>query len=498
MSLPAPLKAEAVPGDPHQPAGFDPPRRPPRWWMRRLVPLVVLGVVGGLGHAAAAGVVVRQAALSIRHAAAADAAPPVGKSRAQEVTAVLDRMNTALAERDLAGYLAAVAPDAKLRARQAATFKAIGRLPLAQVRYSWNGSQWSRPDGLATRYGDPEAVVAVVQRQYHLRGWDALPTSELVALTFARRDGRWTLVGDSDGAAALPAGAVPEPWTLGDVAVVTTPHVLLVGDRAATAQKDLKELAARVEDAVGGVRGIWSSSTWNGRVVVYALTSQRFVAPWFGEQAADGRRDSAGEAAEFDAEVVPMEAAAPAGGTASRELAGTRMVVAPTVLDYSAGQARAVIRHELTHLATLELGEEAPAWLTEGIAEYTAYRVTGAGGTTDGVGALDRRGLPKPMWNALRKVSYRPELVTGHDAFYAGSGGDVSRRYTDGWLAALYIADRYGEARLRAFVQRASSGADGSVEAREAAALREVLRTDRQAFAAAVGDYARDLRRHFV
>jgi hypothetical protein len=222
------------------------------------------------------------------------------------------------------------------------------------------------------------------------------------------------------------------------------------------------------------------------------------VEPWFGEQAADGQRNGAGDAAEFDAEVVPMEAAAMNGGTAPRELAGMRMVIAPTVLDYSAAQARAVIRHELTHLATLKLGEEAPAWLTEGIAEYTAYRVVGSSGTADGVGALDRRGLPKPMWNALRKASYRPDLVPEHDGFYAGSGADVSRRYTDGWLAALYIADEHGEGKLRAFVQKASSATYGSVEAREAAALRDVLRTDRQAFVDDVGDYARALRRHFV
>jgi hypothetical protein len=407
-------------------------------------------------------------------------------------------MNAALARRDLAGYLAAIGPDAALRARQTATFRAFARLPLAEVRYGWNGSQWSRPAGLAQRYGDEEAVVAVVQRRYFLRGWDSLPTSELVGLTFARQAGHWKLVGDSEGAGVLPKGAVPEPWTIGDVAVVTTPHVLLVGDRTASRQKDLRQLAARVEEAVGGVRAIWTSKTWNGKVVVYAVTDQRFVAPWFGEQAADGQRGGAGEAAEFDAEVVPMEAAARDGGSGPRGLAGMRMVIAPTVLDYSAAQARAVIRHELTHLATLKLGEEAPAWLTEGIAEYTAYRVVGSSGRADGVGALDRRGLPKQMWNALRKSSYRPQLTAGHDAFYDGSGGDVSRRYTDGWLAALYIADEFGEGRLRQFVEKASSGAHGSVEAREAAAFREVLKTDRATFVADVGAYARDLRRHFV
>jgi hypothetical protein len=102
------------------------------------------------------------------------------------------------------------------------------------------------------------------------------------------------------------------------------------------------------------------------------------------------------------------------------------------------------------------------------------------------------------MWNALRKASYEPALVTGHDAFYAGNGAEVSRRYTDGWLAALYVADTYGEARLRQFVTAASDPKQPDVDAREKAALAGVLHTDRASFADDVGAYARGLRRHFV
>jgi ribosome modulation factor len=462
------------------------------------VPLVLLGVVGGIGHAAAAGVAVHRAALEVRHAAAADDAGGASGDDAKAVTATLDRMNAAFAGRNLAGYLAELGPDAGLRTRQTATFRAMSRLPFAQVKYAWTPGQRSVPDGLTAKYRDESAFVAVVQRRYWLRGWDAAPTSELVALTFARHAGRWVVVGDADGKGALPAGVVPEPWTLGDVSVLTTKHVLLVGDRAAARQADLRRLADRVEDAVTGVRSLWSSKTWNGRVVVYALTDSDFVSPWFGEQAADGQRNDAGDAAEFDAEVVPMEATTMDGSQPRESLAGMRMVIAPTVLDYPTAQARAVIRHELTHLATLRLGEEAPAWLTEGIAEYTAYRVNGSSGKADGVGALDRRGLPKPMWAALRKSSYRPELVPAHDAFYGGSGAAVSRRYTDGWLAALYIADEFGETRLREFVEKASDPKQPTVDAREKAALASVLRTDRASFIADVGAYARELRSHFV
>lgn len=505
------LEAQPGPAAPEGPHSSErPPRSGRRWIVRRLVPLVLLGVVGGLGHAAAAGVAVHRAALQVRHAATADdagSAPDARREAVAAVTPILSRMNAALAKRDLTAYLRDVAAEPALRDRQATTFRALGRLPVSRVEYGWQQAQWSRPAGLAAKYGDPDALVAVVQRRYWLKGWDTAPTSELVAWTFAHRDGRWQVVGDTDGAGAMPSGAVPEPWTLGDVSVLTTRHVLLVGDRAPGRQDDLRRLADRVEDAVGGVRAVWSAGaagkTWNGRVVVYALTDERFVSPWFGQQAADGQRNGAGDSAEFDAEVVPMEATAMTGVPASlapprQTLAGMRMVIAPTVLEYPTAQARAVIRHELTHLATLKVGDEAPAWLTEGIAEYTAYRVTSAAGRVDGVGALDRRGLPKQMWAALRRSSYSPDLVTAHDAFYAGTGLEVSRRYTDGWLAALYVADEFGEAKLRALVAKASDPALTSVQARETAALRSVLDTDRATFEADVGAYARALRRHFV
>ena len=58
-------------------------------------------------------------------------------------------------------------------------------------------------------------------------------------------------------------------------------------------------------------------------------------------------------------------------------MAGTRMVVTPGMLRYSAQDARTIIRHELTHVATIMQGKDMPSWLSEGVAEYTAFRVVG-------------------------------------------------------------------------------------------------------------------------
>jgi hypothetical protein len=483
-----------------------PPGRPPStrrrrrvWWQAPLVLLSLL--VGGTGQATAAGTVtVHQAALQLRYRAVSvesdRVATALSARRSKEVTAVLDRMSAALAKRDLAGYLAAFDSDADLRRRQTAVFQALGRIPFAQIRYGWNDSRWSRPLGLTRKYGD-NAIMAVVHRHYHLKGWDTAPTGELVALTFAPRDGRWTVVGDGHGEGyALPDGTVPEPWAFGDVSVLATEHVLLVGDRAASRQKDLRRLADRIEEAVDDVRSMWPSSTWNGRVVVYALTDPRFLTSRLGEQWSDGKQDG-DAAAEFDAWVSTIEGMALDGTVQEYPVAGARMVVTPGMLRFSAAEARIVIRHELTHVATFMQGKQAPTWLSEGVAEYTAHRVVGSSGTADGVEALQRRGLPRTMWTDLRRSSYRPELVTEHGIFYSGTDDQVGRRYSDGWFAALYVADEYGEAKLRALYEKATDPAYGDPAAREEVALRTVLRTDRAAFAKDVGEYARALRRNF-
>ena len=503
MTSPAPPRLAPEPLEPGRPDGASPPAWPRcrrRWW---LAPLVLLSVVvGGIGQTAAAGTVTAYEAVHrLRYGAVsvddAHLTAALNARRARGVTAVLGRMNAALATRDLAGYLATFDGDAGLRRRQTAVFQGLGRMPFALVRYGWNPSRWTRPLGLSERYGDA-AIMAVVTRQYQLKGWDRAPTGELVAFTFAPKDGRWTVVGDGTGEGySLPDDSpVPGPWAFGDVSVLTTAHVLLVGDRATSRQKDLRRLAGRIEAVVGDVRSVWPSTTWNGRVVVYALTDRRFLTAWLGDQWSEGEQDD-DTAVTYDAWVSSIDGMAPDGTATEYPVAGARMVVTPGMLGSSAEKTRAVVRHELTHVATAMRGKQAPSWLSEGAAEYTAYRVLRSSGRANGVEALHRRGLPRQLWSDLRKSSYRPDLVTDHAYFYGGTSDEVDRRYSDSWFAALYIADTYGEATLRAFYEKATDPAYAGPAAREEVALRTVLNTDRATFVKRVGEYARALRRNF-
>lgn len=491
MRLPPPLAAVAGPAA----SGAAAKRR------RTRALLVVLGLV-------ALGVAPSLAREAFTAESAATRSAELAGARDAEVAAAVDRMAAAVAARDEAAFVAVADPrDARLRARLSASFRGVTRLP-ATVTYRWNPGSWQRPAGLGARYDDPEAFVALVQRVYHLRGWDRAPASELLGLTFARRDGRWVLVGDGDGAGPRADAQPPEPWGGRDVSVVTRPHVLVVGDPATdpAATARLGRVADRMEDAVRDVAGLWRPADWNGRAVVYAVTDPQFVRARFGDLRAEGEQSAAGRgkgepdghgAAEFSGYVTPVTAADYRGGDLPW-MAGSRLVLAPAALGYSDAQLLALARHELTHLATFAATQRAPAWVTEGAAEYAEhadYPPAAPRGDVDGAGIAAARGMPQATWTALDRGTYRPSLVAD-ETFYAGTAEAVDAHYTDAWLVALYVADVHGEAALRRLLEYAGAPGVDTPAQRETAALRDVLGTTRAGLTDAVASYARNLARN--
>ena len=94
------------------------------------------------------------------------------------------------------------------------------------------------------------------------------------------------------------------------------------------------------------------------------------------------------------------------------------------------------------------------------------------------------------------RPTWTPQLRTDRESFYRGSADEVAAGYLDGWLASLYIADRYGDAVLRRFYDVASAQpAEASSDVVEVAALRAVLGTDHAGFVAAVRVYGTSLYR---
>jgi len=463
-------------------------------------------------------------------------APPDGAREA--VADLIGRLDAAVRSGDQAAIAALTAPDAASGAvapRQrwqglAARAAAVGATGL---RLTLPPGPLPQPAASATVVSVPagfeETLMVPVRLAYTLPGWDDAPVSTVISVPVGRTGTTWRLIEEGD---SLPAEAATpvEPWVNRAVSVVRTPHVMVVGDP--TRRTDNQRLAQALEKAVASVRAAVPTQRWNGRVVAYAATDERIVASWFGSRAAgEGGRASSDPAA-FAAEVRTLSgqpgvaahgwtgtppaatagasarpsasgassgpAGAVAGGVAPGPVAA-RMAVTPFLLRRTDARAQAVLRHEVTHVAlALEGQGTVPTWLVEGTAEYTAYRAVESG-TVRGLIALDRRGLPAASWEQLRSPGWRPTLVADGQRFYAGTNAQVARAYTDAWLTCLFIAAHYGETSLYSLYGAAAAQPSGQgVAVTEAAALRQVLRIDREALRRAASSYARGVRSRFT
>ena len=462
---------------------------------------LVLAVVGA-GTAVAAGTGPgrdgqRPAGLTAAQAADARAVEQA-KLRAVAINRVLLTMNTALAGDDERAYLSVVLPgSAAFLTHQRSVFRGLQRVPLTQLRYEWFRETYLTVPDLADQYAGP-AYTARVLRHYTLARWDEQPVTELQGLTFSQSstDGRWYLAADDDAENQLPHSSFAEPWQVGDVSVASTSRVLVIGDPGSAA--GTRKLATRLDALVGKVAAVWGGRSWNGRVVVYAVTDKRFVNAWFGTQAATGRRTESTDPATFDA-VVGDVFTDPSDLYPGSRPAGTRMVLTPALVrSDDTGYVEQVLKHELTHVVTNRISTgELPVWMVEGIAEYTAVR--SGGSSVDGAAALARRGLSNSQWRRLKQGKYRMVLPTAHEVFYQGSSEQVGDSYTSAWFACLFIADHYGEKRLQQLYRRtAELAATGSPASAEAAALREVLDTDHAGLIKDATRYARSVRKRFV
>ncbi len=500
-TAPFPVAMAAPPGVP-APRRPDPLRLPRR---RRPVALVAVLSLLGAGGAALATDPGRFGRLLGPSAAVPGVELSSAQARRAAIGALVQRLDSALEIGDGAALASAVDPAAPALVAQwralPARAKAVGitglSLTLPPTALADRGGAAASPSGSAAGYS--EVVTVPVNLLYTLKGWDRSPVTSVLALRFGRQGKIWRVLAD----AATPGSTVPaagpvEPWVRGSVGLARRSHVLVMGDPGR--RSDNERLASSLEKAVSSVRSIVPTQRWNGRVVAYASTDAAIVASWFGTHAASEGHRASDDPAAFAAEVRTLSGQGvlpDAGGEAAPVAA--RLAVTPFLLQRTDARAQAVLRHEVTHVAlALEGTGDVPTWLVEGTAEFTAYRVL-RGGKVSGVTALDRRGLPGPIWQQLRRNTWKPTLITDGADFYQGTNAKVASAYTDSWLTCLYIAAHYGEAslfRLYSAAAAAPPGQDPAVT--EKAVLRSVLKTDRATLTRAVTEYARTLRSNFT
>ena len=277
------------------------------------------------------------------------------------------------------------------RDRQQTWFGNLTQLPVAQLSY--------RADpGSLVREGDAYRVT--VTESLQLAGYDAAPVTREARYRFApatRHPGRFRLTGVAE--------SDPQPWDTGPVEVREGDGMLGVFDAGSVDQAP--ELISSVEDGIATVSAEVPYD-WPGTVVVYALSDAAFL---------DGLEDVPGDdPGDLDA------VAFPAGK-------GTRFVINPRVVDRPGPERDRLVRHELTHVAVGTRDDEAPVWLSEGLAEYVSVRP---------LAPEDRRIPEAAVAAAETGVDDLPDDATFNDE-------DSEAHYGLAWWAVEYVADAYGD-----------------------------------------------------
>lgn len=199
-------------------------------------------------------------------------------------------------------------------------------------------------------------------------------------------------------------------------------------------------LVAVGDQAVPAVSAVWGSG-WPGRLLLelpateaqFARLLEADPASWTG-----------------------MAAVTVAAPGAPWHTPADRVVINPEAFGRLSDFGRqVVVTHEATHVATrADTRAWTPLWLSEGVADWTAYRESG------------RR--PQQIAPELTRDVVAGRLPTALPAdgdFAAGATG-IAQAYEQAWLACALIAGRYGTDRLVAFY-RAVGAADGQGEDRD-------------------------------
>ncbi|MFC8507003.1 hypothetical protein ACFU3J_09745 [Streptomyces sp. NPDC057411] len=371
-------------------------------------------------------------------------APPPADPATGQIQSLLDRHARALLDRDEAGYLAALDPALAPAART--EFDRLAKIPLGGWQYQV--TDVDRADG--------GRATAKARLGYRIRGYDSGPATSERVLSLAERDGRWYVTGDR------PAEGAPQQlWQQGEVRTVTGRRSLVLG--VGQSPERLREIADAADRAVPAVGAAWHGD-WAGRIVVLVPASVEAMGGLLGAPAASYRGIAAVTTGETGG-----------GPTAPAD----RVIVNPDAYGVLGGFGRQlVLTHETTHVATrAQTTPSTPVWLSEGFADWVAYR---------GTGRTPAQAAPE-LRRAVLAGGAPAALPDDRDFTFGGDADAMARAYEGGWLACAMVADRWGEAKLTAFYR--AVGAHPQREGALEKALKDVLDTSPEEFTASWRGY---------
>jgi hypothetical protein len=398
-----------------------------------LVAVLVVALVVGAGLVAAllarsgAGPDARPGPSATLDPTGPPSAPSVNPSqeRREALEGLLAQRAEAVLDRDAAAWAATVdSSSVDFARRQAEVFANLADVPLAEWRYEVAGEESALPTERMVALGEG-AWLARVVLEYRLEGVDAGEVRREQYLTVVRRDGRWLLADDTDGPTA------DDLWDLGPVSVHRSARALLLGTVPAG---DLAARAGEVDDAAQRVDAVWGRE-WPRTVAVVVPADQAQMARLL------QREDETG--LDQIAAVTTGELGVDAPGTQA-----DRVIINPAGFAQLGPLGRQVVlTHELTHVATrATTTKDVPVWLSEGFADYVAYRDTG----------LAPEAVAQDVLDEVR-AGRGPTVLPADDDFDPAQH-DIAPAYSSAWTAADLVARRAGEEGLVELYRAVSAG----------------------------------------
>lgn len=326
---------------------------------------------------------------------------------AAAVDALLARRGKATRTNNLALFLRDVSPE--LRAKQQRLFanmRAIGMAVTYRRAEPWNDYQAMQ------RFGPATGTFRVSMR-YQLFGTRLPQAATDVGYTFTVRSGRLYLVADNDLNEQLGAGRMP--WDFGPIKVIRQRGAMVI----VTAGEDRlgERIAADTVQVAKHVRKLWPGPLQRVPVIV-AMTDSRVLTGM--PPTLDGNEPAV---------VEPMPSPAidghPVGGW---------VVVKP---DRRQLFDSVQLAHVLVHLLPVRLGDEAPRWLAEGLAEYAGNQQL----------VLAGKKIEKPSVVSKQTLGELTSLPAD-DAF---SGPNSTNSYDISWLAVDHLINKVGTRRVTNF-----------------------------------------------
>jgi hypothetical protein len=329
------------------------------------------------------------------------------------VDSILLRRARAVQTGNEALFLADIDPaNKKLRAAQKILFANLVEIGFTEIGYSQAEERFN--PAVLKAHGSTTYLVRILMR-YQIPKVDFTPVTTELGYTFIARGGRWLITADDELDADLGPGAHREAWDLGRIEVQRGPRVVVVVEKGDTERG--RAIVNEATEGLAEVTAYWPLK-WTGSVFVIALDETEVRDAKFAD-----------EDIESAASTGTTFSSLPGEETADGTVAGGYVVINPNERDRV---DEILLSHEITHVATADLGGYEPLWLAEGAAEYVSWR---------GIEAVSGPG-EVAKWEQEVVDDAVPQLVAlPSDAGFYQNSADV---YGVSWLAVRFLVRRIG------------------------------------------------------